>query len=1679
MRKGFSKSSTVLFAAAVSVLIGLLGCENTTSSPGKDYTGVLGELSGVVFDEITGLPIEGVMVSNGERSAWTNAAGAFTIDKVIPGTYTVSYSKNGYRIATQKNITVDPLKYLTDDPYLEVDAYNKYAALFTQWLADRAAVQLEMAQEDLPTLYGNGWTYNGGGTFTAESGDVQVTYNEAKDDFDFTFEPTEIKKLEYTYRYGITLQVVALKPLNGGFAGEVKIVLADVGSVAKPAPIAAPAGLKVYFRDSGIDPDAGNTPVGEDGLDDTRDVAGIYKAETDRNGKFSVTGLPANTIFDIIVDNFSHTVAKETFYFDGTKLYQLSDNTTTITALTPKQTQANGPTTLLPILLFAEKEVVFVSAYKAGSLAEPLPVRDKEGVDAQGKPTVQKAEIEVTFTEALDPTSFAAYLDDTTTGNGYGSVRLKAIAWSKDNKTVTLVAAERPSGGGYGTITLPYNVFTVGALPDEGPTGILHVSAKKADGTEAFVASTVPVFTEERIKLLSVEVVDPADLEDRPTRSLFTVKVGGAVKLTFSKPIADNNANTYFTFVGLNTKENPDYRIVDNVVYVYIDQKIPFSERTAINYWVVSKTHSDDFIGQIGVAGIPTVDQFTTYGLQQLVVSKTNLYDPVLGLSATGFQNGFSYFPVGDNIEITFTREIVGGTAEAELFLGDPTALTDKITNKVPLAEGAVVVDGNTVTITHPDLEPHNQYYLSLNVFDEAGDLIYTTEGIGTTGLTYADAAVDDYIAFTTAHKKLLLVSTNLYDPKYQDDTSHLTVTPFLALNDPIDLIFDQPIPLTSPKTGFDNITVLLDTNDPPNAGTAIPIRPVEVVNDTTLRITPIRSLAGGAPHYLSVQIQYGTQNLFDTDSDDYWEFYDGKYVAVRSTDDAIAFMPENILSIDVTDPDLSADIEGDDDIIITFNKVIALDTQNTKLYFVDDDDDAHELVQGTDYTLTAEGKTVIVSPNFTLAETTGNEEFELALYVTSNEDGKPEQYVADDHWKDNQNVIFPYATIDGSITFTVGDTKQPNAGPILSSQKPVVDLGVISNLSNEVRNNATIDLSWTVVPADEVADYTVWYKWQNGLGWTTAAPTTIPSASTSHVERVIVPPKDSPIVPIDYMVTGKNEKGLVKQGSLTGLTVLGTKLDFATDTTIQVDSNTGALQWSLRDDIGVANPELFYPDQDIVLVFNKDIASVSDNVFYYLDTIPGTPVLRESVATFTVAGKTVTVHPTNLLVVSKRYEISLKVTAQDGDTLVYSTAAIEVANDDTVVEHNIYFGTAGTLSVGSSALPIDLNVRAVNFDNNLATIAAPVPNAITAVGLSWAVPAGGATLTDGEYFIHNKYSDSVWTTDPDKTRAASGTSGVTYRLSGTYDLATAQDDAKRTIVYGVTGTSKQGFALGGTVEIVVNAPRIELEGIHSSAGIAGTLPAFPGTIQMSNLAIDEDIVFEFNKEVVGATAVLYLYQGPGNVTLLGTTGATPDYIVEAGDRVVAIRPRYLLGGNQNFRLKLTVTAEDGDVWVSDGGLYPPVVSPTRYENPADIEISTPTTVAVPLLDATFAYAKQPRAANLAVSAPAGGGSGMAATTTTLTLQWPRPAIPASIAQPYGIWERLTGNTVTPVLSATYTNVTAANVTQVLGTGAGGISGHIDTDAPHNAYRPINYIFEAVDGSGFLVQGTRQVTFTN
>jgi hypothetical protein len=1654
MKKAFPKSSAALFLAAVSVAFGLtvLSCDNTTgSSSGKSYTGVLGELSGVVFDEITGLPIQGVLVSAGERKAYTDAAGAFTVDNIIPGTYTVSYTKAGYRIATQTGIQIDANKYKADDPYLEVDAYNKYYTLFTTWLASRTDVQKELAKEDQPDFYGStgNWTYNGGGEFVSEQGDIVVTYNDASGDFDFTFDPTGVKKLDYTYRYGYTLKVVALKPLNAGFDGEIKIVLAHTGSVAKPAPIPIPAGISVWFTDTSITTPYNPSPVGETGADDTIAVAGIYKAETDKNGKFSVVGLPVNTEFTVTVNNFAHTEGAETFYFNGTILYKLDETAFTPTSLGNVLTLADGTFTLPPIVLYAEKEVIFVTDYKAGSLATPLPVRGEE------------AKIEVTFSEPLDITTFSALLHDNSTFNGYGDVRLTAESWSEDSKTVTLVAAEKP-GANYTTTTLPFNVFT--NLADVEPTGTLTLKAKKKDGTEAFIAASVPVYTEEKIKLLSVDIVEPTDPAlERPARALYTVKLNGAVKLTFSKPVAANDTKTKFTFGGTNAAAygEPDYKIAENVVYVYVDRKIPLSLFTAglyVDWQVVAAAHPDDIKN-----GDTTSQYFTTDGLQQLVVSQTNLYDPnpVFSIdAATGLIKAHSYFPLNGNIEITFTRDIEGGKAEAELFIVTATGDYNypAQTNKVAIADP--VVEGKKVTIDPAaNLQPVTEYILSLTVFDAAGEAIYTTEGITTTGLILS--ANTDYIGFTTAEQVLNLTHTNLYDELYINDTSNLSVTPYFPIDGTIELTFDREIPhLLGIAVDETRVKLFKDAN----LTQAVILKSVEI-DGATIKATPLNPLDPNAPYYITVNLRHGSQPLFFIHDD--WETWQGKTVAVRGTGssgDSIVFQTENVFArVDsnfVSGTPLT--LAGDLDIIGIFNKEIA-SVDKAELYYVNGSGDRIK-VSPSGVTSEYAGKVVTVKYANTLA---AGETYELVLYVTTNEGGVPEQLVYDSNWKDNNTVISPYAQYNDSVSFqaTAVENHPASNAPVLRSQKPLKSLGTIAAAPATPRTTGTdtVDLTITGLPLGFEDNFTVWRKWQNSITWTELIGgfDELPSAPTAYAVRTTIPAVDTPTAPVEYLIQGIDGEGYVTQSPVS----VQVKAPNRALDTAQIDDtpgpSIGELQYSELD--ANPNPNSFYADKNIVLVFNKAIAETGGvtGSFYYNDG----GILRLSDATFTVAGKTVIIDPAHLLAENEQYDISLTVKSADGDSVEYNVAkAASTTDTGEVFGYNLYFDADGlSPTAGAADIPIDLTVTVKNADLTNLTTAGSVPNNVGTVALSWTAPANGADLADSAYTIENRYEEGTWSTISDKLRVPDST--VAFRLDandGNNLVAAAGVTEKRTILYRVTTINRQGFTVQGQTSVIKRSPTLVGAAVlpfRSSSGI---------DLMSNDLPLDEDIVFEFNKDVEVLSIALYY---KNNTNYLYPLVLTTDYTVTTTGKFVTIKPVDVLGYGAEFELTLDVKAADGDgriVADSSRRYTEALPDVTAYGSNISITAATPGTV-----PAFENFKKTIR--SLPVDTNPTATTPYPSATYSLIFRWSVPVLSSVQTQDYSLYEVSTVSGLNTTAVATYqasSNTAISNWDETVNTG-------YLLNETHTALRPLVYVLESTDARGFLLRGTKKITFTN
>lgn len=58
-------------------------------------------LYGVVTDAETGSPLEGVKVTIDGLATYTNASGQYLIEGLTPGSYSVTFEKDGYETATR------------------------------------------------------------------------------------------------------------------------------------------------------------------------------------------------------------------------------------------------------------------------------------------------------------------------------------------------------------------------------------------------------------------------------------------------------------------------------------------------------------------------------------------------------------------------------------------------------------------------------------------------------------------------------------------------------------------------------------------------------------------------------------------------------------------------------------------------------------------------------------------------------------------------------------------------------------------------------------------------------------------------------------------------------------------------------------------------------------------------------------------------------------------------------------------------------------------------------------------------------------------------------------------------------------------------------------------------------------------------------------------------------------------------------------------------------------------------------------------------------------------------------------------------------------------------------------------------------------------------------------------
>src|SRR4029077_14634350 len=100
-------------------------CLSLLAPPSVASAALTGQVSGTVTDGVTHAPVAGAKVTatspSGTYSATTDAKGGYALVGVAPDTYTITFAKQGYALATVSGVTVLPDDTKTVDGRLTVE----------------------------------------------------------------------------------------------------------------------------------------------------------------------------------------------------------------------------------------------------------------------------------------------------------------------------------------------------------------------------------------------------------------------------------------------------------------------------------------------------------------------------------------------------------------------------------------------------------------------------------------------------------------------------------------------------------------------------------------------------------------------------------------------------------------------------------------------------------------------------------------------------------------------------------------------------------------------------------------------------------------------------------------------------------------------------------------------------------------------------------------------------------------------------------------------------------------------------------------------------------------------------------------------------------------------------------------------------------------------------------------------------------------------------------------------------------------------------------------------------------------------------------------------------------------------------------------------------------------------
>jgi len=437
--KNFQKVCKTVALVSIGLILSLsffAACSDDPAPAPEPIKGVVGQLSGVVVDSVTLLPIADVDVklTGTNETVKTDAVGSFRFEDVTIGEQVLTLSKAGYQFGT-KNVEVLPGDYKTDDPF----------------------AQYEALQAQLEAL------------LASAGGVVTIGGPQGGDTFEISLASDglyEVRKIELEYSYSkFMFYAVELLPLKGKLDLTINVVQAfnqAPSHTLVPGNFAAIQNdVEVWFTNSNSPDFAGST----DELGSGGKEYGPYKTA---GGKLTVSDLPYGIQLTPVINAFT----QGGFTYNSSTLYEWNGSSFTSINVSAGYDEAKDYT----VYLFATAGYAYVTAYSAGSFATPIARTDS---------------VTITYSEEINPVGFTS-----TINAGPVSQQTLDQTWSQDGKTVTLKHSTGSfpyNPNGTNGITLTYSGTTKSGVPilnSTTPIRIFTPEGLKLSGVNVAPASS-------------------------------------------------------------------------------------------------------------------------------------------------------------------------------------------------------------------------------------------------------------------------------------------------------------------------------------------------------------------------------------------------------------------------------------------------------------------------------------------------------------------------------------------------------------------------------------------------------------------------------------------------------------------------------------------------------------------------------------------------------------------------------------------------------------------------------------------------------------------------------------------------------------------------------------------------------------------------------------------------------------------------------------------------------------------------------------------------------------------------------------------------------------------------------------------------------------------------------------